>query len=425
MTSTTQHIVAPEDIMALLDGELPTSEAKIISTHIDECAECAAIAAEFRDTSRSLAAWTVPASPETLDDAMRNHAAKAASPRMSHVSAPTALSVRNWRLVMFGGAAALAAVLFLFVAARSISNNADQQVAVRSSVETSLPIDGRNMTALQPLASTGAAGPMPPQVGVAAMHMPRRAEMQNDALASPTAMTAKSINPAAPMIARSVSLIIVVDNVPASRAALDTILTHHRGYAAQLNINTPENSARSFYAALRIPASELTAALPDLRKLGRVQTESQSGEEVTQQHTDLVVRLNNARETEQRLLAILQQRTGKVSEVLEVEEQISNTRGEIERMEAEQKALEHRVDFASVDLQLTEEYKAQFNPPSSSIGMRMRNAFVAGIHNAGNTLLAIVLFFEEYGPVLLLWLVILATPVWLLWRRYRRAQNQF
>ncbi|HEY1896372.1 MAG TPA: DUF4349 domain-containing protein, partial [Terracidiphilus sp.] len=103
---------------------------------------------------------------------------------------------------------------------------------------------------------------------------------------------------------------------------------------------------------------------------------------------------------------------------------ISNTRGEIERMEAEQKALEHRVDFASVELQLTEEYKAQFNPPSSSIGTRMRNAFVTGIDNAGSSLLAIVLFFEEYGPVLLLWFVVLAAPIWLLWRRYRRAQNQ-
>ncbi len=219
------------------------------------------------------------------------------------------------------------------------------------------------------------------------------------------------------MIARTVSLTIVVRDVPASRAALDAILAQHRGYAAQLNINTPENYARSFNASLRIPAPELPTAIPDLRRLGQVQSESQSGEEVTQQHTDLVVRLNNARETEQRLRAILQQRTGKVSEVLEVEEQISNTRGEIERMEAEQKALEHRVDFASVDLQLTEEYKAQFNPPSSSIGTRMHNAFVSGIHNAGNTLLGIVLFFEEYGPVLLLWFVVLATPVWLLWRR--------
>jgi anti-sigma factor RsiW len=418
MTTTAQHTVIPEDIMALLDGELPAAEAKLVSTHIDECAECAEIAAQFRETSHSLAAWTVPPVPGSLDAAIDKQTANAERRRMSLTPVRSRLTVQNWRLWMLGGTGAVAAVLFLFVASRSISHDADQQIATRSS----LAVDNRNLAALQPLVQ--AAPPTPSQVGVAGMLVQKRAGVQNNALASPTAMTAGTVNPAAPMIARTVSLIIVVRDVPASRSALDAILAQHHGYAAQLIINTPENEARSFNASLRIPAPELATVLPGLRSLGRVQSESQSGEEVTQQHTDLVVRLTNARETEQRLRAILEQRTGKVSEVLEVEEQISNTRGEIERMEAEQKALEHRVDFATVELQLTEEYKAQLNPPSSSIGTRMRNAFVTGIRNAGNSLLAIVLFFEEYGPVLLLWFAILAAPIWLLWRRYRRAQTQ-
>jgi hypothetical protein len=424
VTSTAQHTVTPEDIMALLDGELPAAEAKVVSTHIDECTECADIAAQFRATSRSLAAWTVPAVPASLDAAIQKHAANAVSRQMGHAPAHPLLGIRDWRLWMLAGGAAVAAILFVIVAARSISNNAGQQVAQRSSIAATLPMEDRNFAALQSIAPPNAAASKSRQAGIAGMLVQGRTEIQNNALANPTALTLASTGPAAPMIARTVSLTILVRDVPASRAALDAILAQHHGYTAQLNINTPEKYARSFNASLRIPAPELVTAIPDLRKLGRVQSESQSGEEVTQQHTDLVVRLDNARETEQRLRAILQQRTGKVSEVLEVEEQISNTRGEIERMEAEQKALEHRVDFASVDLQLTEEYKAQFNPPSSSIGTRMRNAFVTGIHNAGNTLLAIALFFEEYGPVLLLWFAILATPVWLLWRRYRRAQGQ-
>jgi hypothetical protein len=36
-------------------------------------------------------------------------------------------------------------------------------------------------------------------------------------------------------------------------------------------------------------------------------------------------------------------------------------------LEAEQKNLEHRVEFATVNLQLAEEYKAQLNPPAPSI----------------------------------------------------------
>jgi hypothetical protein len=121
--------------------------------------------------------------------------------------------------------------------------------------------------------------------------------------------------------------------------------------------------------------------------------------------------------------AILQQRTGKISDVLEVEEQIARVRGEIESMEAEQKALEHRVDFATVELQLSEEYKAQLNSTAISTSTRIHNSFVAGIRNASETLLGIVLFFGEDGPPLLIWLVILGLPAILVWRRYRRMRS--
>ena len=105
--------------MALLDGELPAAEAKLVSTHIDECAECAGIAAQFRETSHSLAEWTVPAAPESLDAAIHEHAAKAASRRMSPAPKQPGSALRDWRLWILGGGGAVAAILFTIVAARS------------------------------------------------------------------------------------------------------------------------------------------------------------------------------------------------------------------------------------------------------------------------------------------------------------------
>jgi hypothetical protein len=137
----------------------------------------------------------------------------------------------------------------------------------------------------------------------------------------------------------------------------------------------------------------------------------------------VAARLKTARETEERFRAILQQRTGKISDVLEVEQNIARVRGEIESMEAEQKALEHRVDFANVEVQLAEEYKARFDSPAPSVSTRMHNAFVAGYQNATESLLGFVLFFEEYGPSLVTWLVILGLPVVLVWRRYKRMRS--
>lgn len=224
----------------------------------------------------------------------------------------------------------------------------------------------------------------------------------------------------APMIARTVSLVIVVKDFAASRSSLDAILARHHGYSAQLDVSTPENAPRSLHASLRIPALELSSAVGDLKALGRIENESQTGENVTRQHVDLAIRLKNARETEQRFRSILQQHTGNVVEVLQVEEGIARVRDDIERMEAEQTTLEHRVDFASIDLQLTEEYKAQLNPPGASVSTRLHNAFVAGYQNAAETVVGIVLSLEEYGPSLLIWLLILGLLVGLVARRYRR-----
>jgi hypothetical protein len=53
----------------------------------------------------------------------------------------------------------------------------------------------------------------------------------------------------------------------------------------------------------------------------------------------------------------------------------------------------------------------------------MHNAFVTGYQNATESLLGFVLFFEEYGPSLVIWLVILGLPVVLVWRRYKRMRS--
>jgi multidrug transporter EmrE-like cation transporter len=49
---------------------------------------------------------------------------------------------------------------------------------------------------------------------------------------------------------------------------------------------------------------------------------------------------------------------------------------------------------------------------------------VAGVGHAGALLLGIVLWFEEFGPALLIIGVILVLPAMLLLRRYRRMHGQ-
>jgi hypothetical protein len=105
-----------------------------------------------------------------------------------------------------------------------------------------------------------------------------------------------------------------------------------------------------------------------------------------------------------------------------VEKESARVRGEIEQMEAERQILEHRVDFATIDLRLTEEYQAQLNPPAPSFLTQLRNATINGLRNASENLSGMVLFLAEFGPTLFLWSAILFFPARLLWRRYQRAR---
>jgi hypothetical protein len=404
--STTTHPVSPEEIMDFLDSELPVDRAQSVSTHMETCASCRGVVEGLQQTKKSVTSWRVAPLPAAIEDRIQSAAAKA--PASSDTSNPEIFrSVRLWSWKQRVGALAGTAIAVLLLFSVLVPNRDFAPKA--PSVDRTRVNLGPRLQAAEPQANWVGQG------GASNSEMSQLPPMNQGR--NPIAPTI----PAKPMIARTVSLSIIAKEFDKARGSLDAILARHNGYAANLSASTPQGSARSIQASLRIPAPQLVAALAELKSLGRVELENQSGEEVTQQHADLVARLKNSRETEQRLQAILTQRTGKISDVLEVEQEIARVRGEIEQMEAEQKNLEHRVDFATIDLKLSEEYKAKLDSPAPAISTLIHNAAVNGYRNVADTLLSILLFFAEYGPVLCFWLLVLAVPAWLIRRRWRHA----
>jgi len=419
MTDTT-HPFAPEEIMALLDGELDPSASASITAHLDLCEECRDLAAKFHFTSQSLSQWQV----DPLDSLCQQHLLAAVS---SETASDPPSQVQTWlrrfqQLMSRPLPWALACVVFAFLIGAQLLHQprlSRESIFAKYKVSTTAPPPSAAPSAAQQDYSFAAGGGN--GAGDIYGFGERRVSVDHAALNDQTGYSNGRGAMLAPMIARSAALSLVVKDFDAGRASLDAILARHNGYAAGLNVATPQGAARTLQASLRIPAPQLGAALVELKALGRLEAETQNGEEVTQQHADLVARLKNSRETEQRLQDLLRTRTGKVKDVLEVEQEIARVRGEIEQMEAERKTLEHRVDFSTIDLRIAEEYKAQLTSPAPSVGMQLRNAGVSGFLTVSESLLAVVLFFAETGPSLLLWFVILFFPARLLWRRYRRA----
>ena len=418
------HPVEQEELMAYLDGELPVERAASTATHLQECRECQILAAELKSISESLTAWEVePKESEMSSDLAKAFDEPGANDTSYNGTSKWLGMWRSRRLVpwvggvLAGGAAALALVFAMVVSTpRShylVAPTAEQTQALRRPAApppTSFPGGGGDRDHL----TEYSAAPMPADVLAQSA-----SDDQQTHLTAKLRMNPAAEPPAAPMILRTAQLTVVTPNLDQARAGMDRIVQKYSGYVGDLTFSAPPDGPRKMTATVRVPASQLDNALAELKTLGRVASESQSGQDVTAQYIDLEARLSNSRNTEQRLIELLRQRTGKLSDVLEVETELSRVREEIERMEGERRMLAKQVAFASLTATVTEEYKAPARVLPDSIGTRFRNAAVDGYQSVINFVIGVALFLVSDGPMWLLWIAILFFPARYAWRKLR------
>jgi anti-sigma factor RsiW len=376
-----RHAIEPEEMMAYLDGELPAARAAEVMTHLERCAECQKLAADLRRVSQEMAVWQV-------------------QPPRAMVAPATPVEQPKWTLrslipvpayvLAMGVVCLLVGLLFVRL------KPSHQPVMKFTAVGAQFQGDSATADNVAPF-------------------RPAQAEPQTSPTPAPQSPPAPAT---APMVERTATLNLATRDFDQLRPRIDAMLARRRGYLAELTLNGSQGAGRSLNATLRVPAAELDSALADFRQLGRVENESQKGEDVTRQYADLVARLTNARNTEQRLTQILAQRTGKLSDVLDVERELSRVRGEIERMEAERRTTADQVAFATVQLNASEDYQAQLRLSPDSTLTRLRNAVVEGYKNLAGGLVGVALILIAYGPSVVFWAALAFLPIrWLLRRR--------
>jgi hypothetical protein len=89
----------------------------------------------------------------------------------------------------------------------------------------------------------------------------------------------------------------------------------------------------------------------------------QTAQDVTEEYVDLEAQITNKKRLEERIVALLKDVTGKIKDVLEVENQLSRVRGEIEQLEGRLRYLTNRTDFTTVSISAREE--ENYVPPAA------------------------------------------------------------
>ena len=93
-------------------------------------------------------------------------------------------------------------------------------------------------------------------------------------------------------------------------------------------------------------------------------------------------------------------------------------------MDGQRANMEHQVRYATVQVQLNEEYREQVNPEAYSTGRRLRNSLVEGLGNLAGGITGTAIFVFAYGPSILFWLGVIGIPAWFIWRRVRKTRKK-
>ena len=386
-----EHPIWEEELMPYCDGQLDAAKASEIANHLETCDDCAAAVADAKGLSQQMTEWKVEDSSQKMRESILTEMRLQERSKRSRQRWAWWTNRPVWA---YGLTGAVAALVLLTVSVPSLLRSREVQTSALN-----IPLTGVVATQDEP-----SEIPRP----VSAPTRAARAEIQIEA-------------PSGPMIIRSARLTILTKDFEGSRARIEAIARESQGYLDQLTAQGEVGSGRTLSATLRLPSGTTETALVELRKLGKVREESQNSSDVTSQYVDLQARLTNARNTEQRLTDLLRERTGKLPEVVEVEREISRVREEIERMQAQQKDMNNKVQFATIQVSMSEEYRAEIEPSSPSAGTRLRNALIDGYHSAVESVLNAALLVLLFGPVLLLWSAVLI-PVILLARRIYRVR---
>ncbi len=164
-------------------------------------------------------------------------------------------------------------------------------------------------------------------------------------------------------------------------------------------------------------ASFKTSLADSLKPFGaELDSTNQTSEDLTTQIIDTTARLNSKKTLRDRLQALLKERPGKLSELLDIERELANTQGEIDSTESILAAMKLRVAMST----LTLSYQPKYSAVSQSIWRPLSDAVSGVMPNIVGSLAWLV----ELSSSLLVPVVILGGLLWALLAWMRRGRRK-
>ncbi|MBI2912150.1 MAG: DUF4349 domain-containing protein [Chloroflexi bacterium] len=200
-------------------------------------------------------------------------------------------------------------------------------------------------------------------------------------------------------IAYNAQINLQVQDLDGSFQAVADLARQMGGFVASSNQKGDVDKPQATLS-IRVPVARYEDAMAALRRLGaKVEQESATARDVTEEYTDLEARVRNLEFTEARYKELMAQ-AKTLDEVLRVQQLINNVRSEIDRTQGRLNVLSRLTDLATIDVRL-----APVPPPRKSTSTFDPGAIIADAWEDS------LVFWRGLGRVVLY----LAVAGWWLW----------
>ena len=230
---------------------------------------------------------------------------------------------------------------------------------------------------------------------------------------APDQLPSATRDSAAPaMIIRTGTATIKVDSLEPAVARLRLLATSVGGYVGNTSMQTGSDQLRSATVEIKVPAPRWGQLVAGLKPIGTLESENENAEDVGEEFVDVQARVANAKRLEARLIELLANRTGKLTDALQVERELARVREEIERYEGRMRYLRTRAAISTMTVTVHEPLPVLGSHPGD-------NPIAQAFRDAWRIFVGLIAFLISSLGVLIP-LGILGWVVWMMRGRWRR-----
>ncbi len=173
---------------------------------------------------------------------------------------------------------------------------------------------------------------------------------------------------------------------------------------------------------LRVAAGRLSEVLNQLRTLGKVTSETSSGQDVTEKAVDLDARVRNEQRIEKELLELIDKRPdAPLKDLLEIRAQLASVRNEIESLIGQRERLGRLVSLATVLVTIRQQDAPKPVEKAEGIGDYFKASIERSWHVSLLALADTAAFLVRAFVGGLVWWVIAIVAVTAAWRMSKRS----